>query len=264
MFKKRIEKYKIQALSIFLFLFIWQLIAQYVINDPLLLPSIADIIRAFFKLSANIPIDIGVSLLHLSTGLLFALLVGIPLGALMGWYKNADRFFNPLIEMLRPIPPLAWIPFAIIWFGLSDYSAGFIIFIGALFPILTNTYTGFRNTSNLLVEAAKVLGCKKNKDLIRHVVLPSSFPYILSGIRISIGIGWMCVVAAEMFGLDNYGMDNVGVGNMLWQYYALHMMDRVALYMFILATIGIAIDRILKYIEARLLKWQSHTNIAQI
>ncbi len=264
MLMKNIKENKIQIFSVFFFLFLWQTISQYIINDPLILPTVSDVIKAFFELSGNIPIDIAVSLLHLLTGLFFALIVGIPIGALMGWYKSADQFFNPIIEMLRPIPPLAWIPFAIIWFGLSDYSAGFIIFVGALFPVLTNTYTGFRNTPQLLVEAAKVLGCRKNINLIRYVALPSSFPYILSGIRISIGIGWMCVVAAEMFGLDNYGLGNVGVGNMLWQYYALHMMDRVALYMLILGVIGILMDRLLKYAEANLLKWKKGTNIRQI
>ncbi|RLG15479.1 MAG: ABC transporter permease [Candidatus Nanohalarchaeota archaeon] len=264
MLMKNIKENKIQIYSVFFFLFLWQIISQYIINDPLILPSVSDVIKAFFELSGSIPIDIAVSLLHLSTGLFFALIIGIPIGALMGWYRSADQFFNPIIEMLRPIPPLAWIPFAIIWFGLSDYSAGFIILIGALFPILTNTYTGFRNTPLVLVEAAKVLGCKKNINLIKYIALPSSFPYILSGIRISIGIGWMCVVAAEMFGLDNYGFGNVGVGNMLWQYYALHMMDRVALYMLILGVIGILMDRLLKHAEANLLKWKKGTNIRQI
>lgn len=87
--------------------------------------------------------------------------VGIPIGIVMGWFRMADRTIDPLIEIILPIPPIAWIAFAIVWFGLTHHSAGFVVFIGAVFPILLNTYAGFRNVSKTLVEAAKVLGCTK-------------------------------------------------------------------------------------------------------
>jgi NitT/TauT family transport system permease protein len=94
-----------------------------------------------------------------------ALIVGIPIGMIMGWFTAFNRILDPIIEILRPIPPLAWIPFAIIWLGLTPASAGFLIFIGAVFPIIINTFTGLKNVPKVYVEAARVLGCKKDRDL---------------------------------------------------------------------------------------------------
>ena len=180
----------------------------------------------------------------LEVGIGAALVVGIPLGIAMGWFRDFDKAVNPIIEILRPIPPLAWIPFAIIWFGLTDASAGFIIFIGAVFPILINTYTGFRNVPRVFIEAGKVLGCTGNLGLIRRIAFPSSLPSIISGVRISMGIGWMCLVGAEIFGA---GGGKYGLGKNLWTYYNLHQMPSVVVYMLVLGLIGLVIDMVFRY-----------------
>jgi len=182
-----------------------------------------------------------------------ALLVGIPLGIIMGWSRRIDAFLDPLIELLRPIPPLAWIPFAIIWFGLTASAAGFIIFVGAVFPIVINTYSGFRGVPRIFVEAGRMLGCTKNRDLIRYIAFPAALPSVAAGIRIATGVGWMCLVAAELFGVSNYGL-----GQKLWWYYNLHQMDSVVVYMIILGLIGLAFDMIFRYyIDRRFLKWRT-------
>ncbi|NYT01157.1 MAG: ABC transporter permease [Methanosarcinales archaeon] len=196
--------------------------------------------------------DLPISLLHFAIGLLGGVLVAMPIGMSMGWFKMMDRISDPLVELIRPIPPLAWIPFAIVWFGLTHESAGFIVFVGAVFPILINTYTGFRNLPKVYVESAKVLGCTSDRNLIRYVAFPFALPSIAAGIRIAMGIAWMCLVAAEMFGVSTSGL-----GYKIWLYYYLHKMDLVLLYMIVLGLVGLLLDRSFRYVvEERLLKWR--------
>jgi len=170
----------------------------------------------------------------------------------MGWFRTFDLIIDPMVEILRPIPPLAWIPFAIIWFGLTNEAAGFIVFVGAVFPILINTYVGFRNLPKVYVESAMVLGATGDLDLIRYIAIPYSLPSIAGGIRIATGIAWMCLVAAEMFGVCTSGL-----GYRIWSYYYLHEMDYVLLYMIVLGLLGLLIDRSFRYVvEERMLKWR--------
>ncbi len=199
------------------------------------------------------------SLYHFAIGMAAALLVGIPTGVCMGWFRDIDIALNPIVEIIRPIPPpLAWIPFAIIWFGLTHEAAGFIIFIGAVFPIIINTYTGFRNVPKVFIEAGKVLGCTKNLALIRKIGFPPSAipPEITAGIRVSMGIGWMCLVGAEIFGA---GTGKFGLGKNLWTYYNLHQMDSVVVYMLVLGVIGIVIDILFRhYVDKQTVRWQNN------
>ncbi|HRR89025.1 MAG TPA: ABC transporter permease [Methanoculleus sp.] len=232
---------------------IWQFVAEYIVGRSFILPSVTDVAAAFVNLlaSGTLLVDIGVSFKHFGIGLLAAIFLGVPIGILMGWFRVADYLLDPIIEILRPIPPLAWIPFAIIWFGLTAGAAGFVIFVGAFFPILTATYTAFRSVPKVYVEAGKVLGCDTSFELIRHVALPSAIPSIASGIRISMGVGWMCLVAAEMFGVSRNGL-----GYQLWHNYYLHQMPEVVVYMLILGFAGLIIDHIFRhYVDQRLLRW---------
>jgi NitT/TauT family transport system permease protein len=253
--KKNKRDWWIGACAIILAIAIWQFIAAVVIRDPFTLPSPTDVLSAFIGLLENgtLVFDVQASLVHFAIGLGMALLIGIPLGIVMGWDRRLDAFLDPLVELLRPIPPLAWIPFAIIWFGLTAYSAGFIIFMGAVFPIIINTYSGFRGVPRIFVEAGQMLGCTRSRDLIRHIAFPAALPSVASGIRIATGVGWMCLVAAEYFGVSNFGL-----GQKLWWYYNLHQMDSVVVYMIILGLIGLAFDMIFRYwIDRYFLKWRT-------
>jgi NitT/TauT family transport system permease protein len=256
-FIKTIEEKSIEALSLVAVIIIWQIVADRVVQDEFLLPSFYDVMASFFVIvkSGLIFEDILTSLLHFSIGIVTAFVIGIPLGISMGWFKKVDRAIDPIIEILRPIPPLAWIPFAIVWFGLTHQAAGFVVFVGMIFPIIINTYTGFKNIPKVYVEAAKVLGCTRNIDLIRFIAIPSAMPSIVSGIRIAMGIGWMCLVAAEMFGVSEGGL---GYG--LWYYYSLHKMNFVLLYMLLLGFVGLFIDHFFRhYVDSKLLRWTAGT-----
>nr|WP_319376627.1 ABC transporter permease [uncultured Methanoregula sp.] len=243
------------AFALVLALVMWQIVAQFIIRSPFILPAPTDVVAAFASLlnHGTILLDIQASLIHFAIGLGLALIVGIPLGIAMGWYHRFDAFIDPIVELLRPIPPLAWIPFAIIWFGLTAFSGGFIIFVGAVFPVIINTYSGLRGVPRIFVEAGKMLGCTKDRDLIRYIAFPAALPSIVAGIRIATGVGWMCLVAAELFGVSNYGL-----GQKLWWYYNLHQMDSVVVYMIILGLIGLAFDMAFRFcIERLFLKWRT-------
>jgi len=246
----------VSALSILGLIVVWQA-AAVVVNDQLTLPSFVQVVEAFLDNWWSILTeDLPVSSLHFGIGIVGGLLVALPTGIIMGWFKIADRIMDPIVEILRPIPPLAWIPFAIIWFGITDSAAGFIIFMGAVFPILINTYVGFKGLPRVYVESAKVLGATKDIDLIRYVAIPQALPSIAAGIRIAMGIAWMCLVAAEMFGVSKNGL-----GFKIWDSYGHYRMDEVFMYMIVLGLLGLAIDRTFRYVvEERMLKWQVGLN----
>lgn len=240
--------------ALLLALIIWEIAAVVIVKNSFILPSPPEVFTAFVDLlmKGRLVPDFEVSMLHFAIGLGAALLVGIPIGIAMGWDRRFDAFLDPLIEILRPIPPLAWIPFAIIWFGLTAYSAGFVIFIGAVFPIIINTYSGFRSIPRIYVEAGRMLGCTKSWSLIRHVAFPAALPSVASGIRIATGIAWMCLVASELFGVANNGL-----GMSLWFYYDLHQMDAVVVYMLLLGFTGLLIDMLFRrYMDKHFLKWR--------
>lgn len=241
-------------LSILAVIIVWQVLALYIVQNPFILPSFSDVAVAFSTLimSGTLGSDFIVSMLHFFIGLGFSILIGVPIGILIGWFPVANRLLDPVIEIIRPIPPLAWIPFAIVWFGLTDLAAGFVIFIGSVFPVLINTYEGFRNIPRIFVEAGKMLGCTNNLSLIRHIALPAALPHLAAGFRVASGVAWMCLVAAEMFGVSQFGL-----GQKIWWYYNLHQMDNVMVYMLILGFVGLFIDYIFRYTMNRtVLKWR--------
>lgn len=253
---------KKRGLEVSSFLFaivIWQCVADFIVRDEFILPSFVSVAMSFFGLlsSGIMLMDILISLFHLGVGLAVATCVGVSVGAVTGWFRVVERLVDPIIEILRPIPPLAWIPFAIIWFHLTHRAAGFIVFIGTVFPILLNTHAGFRSVPKILVESAQVLGCTKDHYLIKAVAFPSALPFITTGIRIGTGVGWMCVVAAEIFGVSKSGL-----GYRIFQkFYPFHQMDNLLVYMIILGLIALLFDRFFRsFVEGRLLKW--HRQIA--
>ncbi|NMC11091.1 MAG: ABC transporter permease [Methanothrix sp.] len=231
---------------------VWQMAAM-ALNDTLILPSFLQVLKALLLSWPMILVeDLPTSLIHFILGMTAGLIVALPVGMSMGWFKTFDQIMDPVVEIVRPIPPLAWIPFAIVWFGLTNEAAGFIVFVGSVFPILINTYVGFRNLPKVYVESAKVLGATKDADLIRYIAFPYALPSIAGGVRIAMGIAWMCLVAAEMFGVSTSGL-----GYKIWSYYYLHKMDYVLLYMIVLGLLGLLIDRSFRYVvEERMLKWR--------
>jgi NitT/TauT family transport system permease protein len=142
------------------------------------------------------------SLVRVSAGYLLAVIAAVPAGLLLGWSPLAREALNPLIHMLRPISPLAWIPLAIIWFGVGDLAPVFLIFLAAFFPILVSTIEGVRNVPPMFRNAGRNFGLTQ-AQLLSRVIFPAVLPQILIGLRLALGIAWLVVVAAEMIAVDS-------------------------------------------------------------
>jgi len=250
----RLSGATISVVSFALFLVVWQLVAQFVVRATFKLPAPLEIVTGMWPLarSGELEIDFLTSAEHYLSGMFLALVVGVPLGALTGWFRVLDRALTPIIELFRPLPPIAWIPFAIVWLHLTDAAAAAIIFAGAVFPIMVNTYTGFRSVSKTLVEAARLLGCRSQTQLLLKVAIPAAMPYIASGVRIGMAVGWVSLVAAEMFGVST-----TGLGFKIWNYYNVHAMELVLGYMLLLGMISLSLDTVFRTIvDRRLLRWR--------
>lgn len=147
------------------------------------------------------------SLLLVAMGFSVAVGVGVPLGLLMGYSRRAEAVLNPAFLLLRPIPPLAWIPLAIVWLGLEDASKVLVIFVAAFVPSVINSYTGVRNIEAPVMEAAKMLGTRGWR-MVAEVLVPGSLPMIFTGLRLSLQASWTTLVAAELIGAL-YGLGSI-------------------------------------------------------
>ncbi len=169
----------------------------------------------------------------------------------MGFWRWLRDVLQPLIEIIRPVPPLAWVPIAILWFGIGDASASFIIFLAAFFPVLLNTIDGVLSVDKRLIESAIILGARKH-DLFFKVLLPGSTPSIITGMRIGMGIGWMTVVAAEFTGIKN----GYGLGYMIMTARDIQRPDQIIAGMVVIGLIGYSLDLVIKKVEQKILRWR--------
>ena len=191
------------------------------------------------------------SLQRVAMGFVLALCAAIPLGIVCGWSRMLREMLTPVIETIRPIPPLAWIPLAILWFGIGLRSAAFIIFLGCFFPILLSTMSGVLSVEPVLVSAAKTLGATR-RQIFLHVLLPGSMPSIYTGLRIGLGIGWMTLVAAEFTGVKS----GYGLGYMIMTARDIQRPDLVIAGMAVIGLTGFVLDGLLRMLETRALRWR--------
>jgi ABC-type nitrate/sulfonate/bicarbonate transport system permease component len=174
--------------------------------------------------------------------------VAIPIGILMGWSKTAQSLLEPIFEMLRPIPPIAWIPLAILWFGIGDLQNQFIIFLGIFFPLLINTITGVKNVEHNVVRAARCLGASE-MEVLTKVVFRAAMPQIITGIRVGLGVGWMALVAAELVGATS------GLGWLISDARSVLRTDIILVGMVSIGAAGLLIDQGLRMVAKKLLPW---------
>ena len=172
----------------------------------------------------------------------------IPLGMAMGWWRWIEDQFDPVIEVLRPVPPLAWIPLSILWFGIGDVQNEFIIFLACFFPILVNTVAGVKGVEPSLVRAARCLGANVFQVLWR-IVLRAALPQIVMGVRVGLGVGWMALVAAELVGA------NSGLGFLINDSRTILRTDYVIVGMAAIGVVGFSIDRAIRVVVRRLMPW---------
>jgi len=171
-----------------------------------------------------------------------SVLVAVPLGLLMARSKMAERLLDPVIELFRPISPLAWIPLAILWFGIGETGKIFIIFVATFFPIVLNTISGVKGVDPVLIRAGRVLGCNNEGTLFWRVILPAAMPTIIVGLRIAFGTGWAAIIAAELVAAQS------GLGYLIADGMEILRSDLVMAGMIAIGVLGVLIDSIFRII----------------
>jgi NitT/TauT family transport system permease protein len=224
-------------------LVIWQIAVSR--HPDQLLPGPLGVIRALAELLRHglLPKYVVASLFRVTWGFALAAVLAIPLGLTIGWYRRGEMAFNPLVQIFRPISPLAWIPIAILWFGVGDSSAIFLIFVGCFFPLLLTAMSAVRNIPPVYINVGRNFGLS-TAQFVYRVLYPAVIPQLIIGSRITLGIAWLVVVAAEMIavnsGLGFLIIDARNAGNRY---------DLVIAGMVIIGTIGLLLDLGMRSLE---------------
>jgi NitT/TauT family transport system permease protein len=192
---------------------------------------------------------------RVAAGFAVAAFTAIALGTAIGWWRVAEATLEPTLQMLRPIPPVSWIPLAIIWFGIADKPAIFLVFLGAFFPILVNTIHGVKGVDRNLIRAGAMMGARE-RQMLWNIVLPAALPSIFAGLRIAIGSAWMLTVTAEMVAVKS------GLGYVLWDSYYFLRYDIVLAAMISIGLLGFISDLLIKQLMNAVLHWQKTTTVA--
>ncbi len=237
--------------SVLLVLVVWEFLSATGRVNALLLPTPIAVAQAAIKLtvSGTLPIDIAVSLGRVIVGFFAALCVAVPLGVFMGLSRTVIDGVNPLVEIARPIPPIAIIPIAMLWFGIGETSKVFLIAYGAFFPILLNTISGFRAIDPIHIRAVQSLGAKR-WQLIRYVVVLSAFPHIVVGARLGMAMGFIVLVAAELIAADS------GLGFLIQDARQHFMTDQIFVGIIAIGILGLLLNQSLLVLERRIVPWR--------
>jgi NitT/TauT family transport system permease protein len=190
----------------------------------------------------------GNSIFRVLVGFLAAAVTGVAVGCLIGWFRLASDLIDPIIQIIRPIPITAWVPFAVIFFGIRDGSALFLIALGAFFPIVINTAVGVAGTPKLLIRAARMLGVRSHM-LLPRVALPAAMPFIFTGLRLGIGLAWVLVIVAEMMAVKS------GLGFAMWDAYYFLRLDIIIASMLSVGVLGFLSDLAIRLIGHWVLRW---------
>ncbi len=199
--------------------------------------------------SGELPRDAAASLLRIAAGFAIGAGLALPLGLAMGAWPLVHQLLNPALQLLRPIPPIAFIPLAILWFGLGSPPALFLIALGAFFPVLMNTIAGVRSVDPIYVRAARNLGAGQ-WTLFRRIVLPAAMPFVLTGVRVGIGVAFIVVIVAEMIAV------NSGLGYRILEAREYFWSDKVIAGMISIGLCGLGIDVVMSRLNGWLLRWR--------
>ena len=224
---------------------VWQGVVTFTSAHVAILPPPALAAETFIELIATgeLFVHIRASLGRVIAAWALAALVAVPLGLAMGRWRRFEHIVDPVIELFRPISPLAWIPLAILWFGISETGKVFIIFVATFFPILLNTVSGVKGVDKVLIRAGQVLGCEDEWSLFRKVILPASMPTIIVGFRIAFGTGWAAIIAAELVAAQS------GLGYLIADGMEILRSDLVMVGMAVIGVLGVIIDSMFRILS---------------
>lgn len=247
-------------------LVVWEVMSRLGVVSPVLLPAPTAVLAKWWEylsppgphaqgqgyfawlLSGEMVSDAAHSMVRVIGGFLVGAALALPLGLLMGASDRVYRYLNPMIQMLRPIPPIAYIPLAILWFGLGNPPAFFLIAIGAFFPVLMNTIAGVRNVDGIYIRAAENLGVSR-WTMFTRIMLPAATPYILTGVRIGIGTAFIVVIVAEMIAVNN------GLGYRITEAREFMWSDKILAGMITIGILGLILDSGVSRLNQYLLRW---------
>ena len=243
----------------------WEVFSRSGVLPPALLPAPSQVLLAWADwvvgtdgntqtYSGHWMFDMAASATRVLTGFALATVLGVAVGMAIGWSRTVEKLIDPLLQILRPIPPVSWIPLAIIWFGIANKPAIFLVFLGSFFPILLSTIHGVKTCDRNLLRAGAMAGGSP-RNLLLHIVFPAALPSIFSGLRIAIGSAWMLSVTAEMVAVKS------GLGYVLWDSYYFLRYDIVIAAMVSIGLLGFLSDMAIKLIAARVLRWQSGSTL---
>ncbi|RHP44665.1 ABC transporter permease [Clostridium sp. OM02-18AC] len=246
----------LSAIGVLAFLLIWQLAVASGFLPSRYVPMPSEVVKLFFVkltdpnpdgavLGAHIVASLQVAL----SGFFLAIIIGVPLGLCMGWFRGFDSFMRPIFEILRPIPPVSWIPITIIWMGLGLKAKAFIVFFSAFVPCVINSYTGIRQTSEALINVGKICGAS-NFTIFRTIGIPSAMTMTFAGIRVALGNAWATLVAAEMLAA------NLGLGYMIQQGRSFARPDIIILGIVVIGALGVVFTWLLGLVEGKVLGWK--------
>jgi sulfonate transport system permease protein len=233
-----------------LLILLWELISDSGAVKSTLLPAPSAIFNTFVELllSGELFHHLGISIWRVLQGYFAGALFGMLVGIVCGLFKKADEALSLVLGFLRPIPVIAWVPVFILWLGIDEASKITVIAIGSFWPVLINVIDGIRNVDKKYLEVANIL--EKNKvQILTKVVLPSALPNIFTGLRVGIGIAWMCVVGAELIAASS------GIGYLIMYSRELLQSDVMYVGVFSIGLTGFLIDKLLRLLERKLLKW---------
>ncbi|HYM61999.1 MAG TPA: ABC transporter permease [Thermoanaerobaculia bacterium] len=228
-------------------LVIWALAVR--LTRTIIFPTPASVLTAMGALGKKALLwhYVADSLIRVFSGFTLAIVTGIPLGFTLGWSPGTARAINPLIQMLRPISPLAWMPLAVIWFGVSNAAPIFLIYLASFFPIVVTVMNGVRNVPPMYLQAGRNFGLT-TPQLMTRIVMPAVLPRIVVGLRLAFGIAWVGLVAAEMIAVDSgLGYLIIDARNAGKRY------DLVVGGMLMIGVLGLLLDNVFRYVERRVI-----------
>lgn len=230
---------------------LWIVVSETGLVNRVLVPSPADVLHAALAAMRDGTLlrNTVASLLRVLEGFALAMVFAVPLGVLMGVSITVRGLVEPLIELLRPVPPIAFIPLAILWFGIGEISKVAIIAYGAFFPIFVNTMSGFRDVDRVHIRAAQALGAGRY-EIFRDVVLPSAFPQMVTGARLGMGLAFIVLVAAELVAASE------GLGYLINDARFSFRTDQIFVGMIVIGVLGFVLNKALLEAERRLLRWK--------
>jgi len=229
---------------------VWYAIHYSGVVNPALVPTPHDVAKRFFELSGQrLPQDVWISTQRVLLGVLFGILLAVPVGFVLGWYPEVRRFIDPLLNFFRALPPIALIPLVIVYFGIGEAAKIVILFYASFFSGVIVMYEGIAQISPIYIRVARTLGAKDD-EIFRRVIIPLAVPHILTALRVALGVAWATLVASELIAAQT------GLGSLIQNAAAFFQLDIIYTGIICIGFIALAMDFALRKFTRRLVSWQ--------